>query len=251
MFIFIRPPDWNELPLSKKIQHYMIQIGKYHSYYVDKLCAKKIVKNMLGDEIEIPKTIRVLENYLDVKQSDINSKYMIKASHGSSWNLNFEEGKHYDLNQVKLKLSTWNCPFNGDIEKQYKYIDPVFYVEEKIICRYKGNDGNAYAWCFFCVHNKVFHINVIDKHVDHINRYDLNWNLLDVELNGLFHVEKPKELNKMIELAERLSKPFEFVRVDFYIDIYDKIYFSEFTFSPCMGVNMYGKSDYEMGKLWN
>jgi hypothetical protein len=250
MFKFIRPPDWTQLPLSKKIQHYMIQLDKPHSYYVDKLSAKRIIKNILGDEIEVPKTIRILENYLDVRESDINTNYMIKASHGSSWNLIFEEGVHYDINQVKLTLSSWNCPFNGDIEKQYKYIAPVFYVEEKITCRYQGHNGKAYAWCLYCIHNKVYYINVIDKYRDYINRYDLNWNLLDVELNGLFHVDKPKEMNKMINLAERLSKPFEFVRVDFYIGSDDKIYFSEFTFSPCMGINIYGNFDYEMGKVW-
>jgi hypothetical protein len=250
MFNFIRPPHWEQLPLSKKIQHYMIQLDKYHSYYVDKINAKRIVKNILKHEIEIPKTIRILDNYSDVKESDINTNYMIKASHGSGWNLIFEEGKHYDINEVKLILSSWNCPFNSDIEKQYKYIAPVFYVEEKITCRYQGHNGKAYAWCFYCIHNKVTHINVIDKYIDCINRYNLNWELLDVELNGKFHVDKPKELNKMIELAERLSKPFEFVRVDFYIGIDNKIYFSEYTFSPCMGINIYGNLDYEMGKSW-
>ena len=123
-------------------------------------------------------------------------------------------------------------------------------MEEKITCRYQGHNGKAYAWCLYCIHNKVYYINVIDKYCDYINRYDLNWNLLDVELNGLFHVDKPKEMNKMINLAERLSKPFEFVRVDFYIGSDDKIYFSEFTFSPCMGINIYGNFDYEMGKVW-
>jgi hypothetical protein len=250
MFKFIRPLDWNNLPLSKKIQHYMIQLDIQHSYYADKLCAKKIVKHCLGSDIEVPKTIRVLDNYLDVKESDINSNYMIKASHGSSWNLNFEKEKQYTVEEVKLKLSTWNCPFNADVEKQYKYISPVFYVEEKIICRYKGHDGNAYSWCFYCVHNKVFHINVIDKQNDKINRYDINFNLLNITLNGEFNVDKPKELNKMIELAERLSKPFEFVRIDFYIDINGKIYFSEYTFSPCMGLNIYENYEYELGNKW-
>jgi hypothetical protein len=250
MFTFIRPPDWDFLPLSKKIQHYMIQLDKSHSYYVDKLCAKKIVKNMVGNEIEIPKTVRVLKDYTDIKQSDINSNYIIKASHGSSWNYNIEDGKIYNINEIILKLSSWNCPFNGDIEKQYKYINPTFYIEEKIICRYKGNDGNAYAWCFYCIHNKVCHINVIDKSLDYINRYDLNWNILDIPLNGLFEVEKPKELNHMIKMAEKLSKPFEFVRIDFYIGNDDKIYFSEYTFSPCMGFNIYEDYDYELGQYW-
>ena len=250
MFVFIRPPDWNQLSLSKKIQHYMIQLNRDHAYYVDKLSSKRIVKNILGNEIEVPRTIRILDSYLDVQESDINTNYMIKGAHASGWNLNFEEGKRYDINEVKLKLSSWNCPFNDNLEKQYKYIPPVFYVEEKITCRYEGHNGNAYAWCFFCIHNKVVHIQVIDKGRDYVNRYDLDWNLFDVMKNGMFHVDKPKELDRMIELAERLSKEFEFIRVDFYISNDDKIYFSEFTFSPCMGINMYGDKDFELGKIW-
>jgi len=37
--------------------------------------------------------------------------------------------------------------------------------------------------------------------------------------------EKPKNLDKMIEYAEKLSKNFEFVRMDFYIDKNDDIYY--------------------------
>ena len=41
--------------------------------------------------------------------------------------------------------------------------------------------------------------------------------------------EKPKNFDKMIELADKLSKPFPFVRVDFY-DVDGKVYFGELTF---------------------
>ncbi len=250
MFIFVRPPDWDKLPLSKKIQHYMIQLDKDHAYYVDKLLAKQIVKDMGGDEIEIPKTIRILKDYTDITESDINANYMIKASHGSSWNINITPNTNLTVKSIINTLSSWNCRFNGNLEKQYDYISPRFYIEEKITCRYQGHNGNAYAWCFYCAHNKVFLINVIDKGADYINRYDLNWNLYKIDMNGSFNVEKPRELQKMIQLAEKLSKPFEFVRVDFYIGNDNKIYFSEFTFSPCMGLPIYGDYDYELAKYW-
>ena len=251
MFVFIKPPDWNELSLSKKIEYYMVQLNKDHSYYVDKLIAKSIVKHVLGDEIEVPRTVRILENYLDVRESDINTNYIIKSAHASSWNLIIEEDKKYTIKEIQCKLSSWNCPFNANTEIQYQHLSPVFFIEEKITCRYQGNNGKAYTWCFYCANGKAFHINVIDKYTDKINRYDINFNLLDIKWNGLFEVNKPKELNKMIKMAEKLSEPFEFVRVDFYIGKDDKIYFSEFTFSPCMGVNIYDKYDMVLGKYWS
>jgi len=42
----------------------------------------------------------------------------------------------------------------------------------------------------------------------------------------------------MLEIAQILSKPFPFVRVDLY-EVDGKIYFSEMTFSPNMGMFTY------------
>ena len=63
-------------------------------------------------------------------------------------------------------------------------------------------------------------------------------------------MSKPKNLNKMIEIAEKLSKNFPFVRVDFYNDN-GKIIFGEMTFTPacCCApyYNDYGNK--ELGKF--
>ena len=61
-------------------------------------------------------------------------------------------------------------------------------------------------------------------------------------------LEKPKNFEKMIELAGILAKDFPFVRVDFY-DIEDKIYFGELTFCPGSGFNPFipAEWDWEIG----
>lgn len=41
--------------------------------------------------------------------------------------------------------------------------------------------------------------------------------------------------DKMVELAEKLAKPFPFVRVDLYEDVNKKILFGELTFTPTHG----------------
>lgn len=48
-------------------------------------------------------------------------------------------------------------------------------------------------------------------------------------------VEKPKVIDEIIEISERLGILFKFVRVDFYL-IDDKFYLGELTFTPCAGV---------------
>lgn len=56
---------------------------------------------------------------------------------------------------------------------------------------------------------------------------------------SLITLERPKCIDKMFEIAEKLSSPFPFVRVDFYVSN-NKIYFGELTFTPAGGLD----SDY-------
>ena len=68
--------------------------------------------------------------------------------------------------------------------------------------------------------------------------FDENWTHLDVQRerhsNSSDIIERPAELDKMLELAETLSKDIPFVRSDFYT-IGGKVYFGELTFFPASG----------------
>ena len=48
---------------------------------------------------------------------------------------------------------------------------------------------------------------------------------------GILIIKKPKNLDLLIKYAEKLSKEFVFVRVDFY-EIKGKLYLGELTFTP-------------------
>ena len=66
-----------------------------------------------------------------------------------------------------------------------------------------------------------------------------------------FTINKPNELDKMINLSRILSKPFEFVRIDFYISKNSDIYFCEFTFTPNSGFQVYSDDiEFKLGTLW-
>lgn len=58
------------------------------------------------------------------------------------------------------------------------------------------------------------------------------------------HVEKPKNLNKMIEFAAKLSEGFAFVRVDFY-EIDGHLYFGEMTFTSSSGMDKFHPEKYD------
>ena len=83
-----------------------------------------------------------------------------------------------------------------------------------------------------------------------MNYYDCDWNKLTwlnrktYPANYNITDKKPEQLEKMIEIAEKLSKDFKFVRVDLY-DIDNNIYLSEMTFTPASGTQ---KIDYSIDK---
>ena len=79
-----------------------------------------------------------------------------------------------------------------------------------------------------------------DKTGAEVSLYDRNWNPCFEYSIYTSHYRKgktissPKNLPKMIEIAEILSRPFPCVRVDLY-NIGGKIYFGEMTFTSANG----------------
>ncbi|HGH1668082.1 TPA: ATP-grasp fold amidoligase family protein, partial [Clostridium perfringens] len=69
--------------------------------------------------------------------------------------------------------------------------------------------------------------------------FDKNWNFLrynkgDEKFPENFTIEEPENLDEMIKVAEKLSKPFSYARIDLY-NLNGKVYFSEITLSPNSG----------------
>ena len=77
--------------------------------------------------------------------------------------------------------------------------------------------------------------------------YDTKWQPLDyyfsIPPDGQ-SFDKPKELEKLLELSTKLSEDFNYVRVDFYI-INHQIYFGELTFIPAAGFGSFKPAKYD------
>lgn len=85
--------------------------------------------------------------------------------------------------------------------------------------------------------------------------FDKDWKLARINKDSIdapddFSIDKPSCLEELLQYARKLSKPFPFVRVDFYVDG-EKIYFGEMTFTPSGGLdaNRLPETDYLMGSL--
>ena len=247
-FKIIKPSNWMSLAMYEKIKYYGGQLHEHYSKYVDKIQAKQIVKDVCGDEIKTANILKILHGPTDITKYDLKDHTIIKSSHGSGWNIVISDANQTDMSMIYHKLNGWNKIYST-VEKQYASLTPRFFIEESVDDKYYGKNGNAVVYMVRCIHGKAVSVSPFLKHMDKISNYDVNWNIF--YKNDIPDIARPVHLDKMLKYAELLSAPFEFVRVDFYVDKHDDIYFSEFTFTPYAGVRCYSYGvEKKMGDLW-
>ena len=244
----IKPNNWNELLLCQKIKYYGTQLDEEYSKYVDKLNAKEIVKSKCGDLIKIAKVKKLMKNYDDLILDDIKTNCIIKTTHASGWNISINANDDNNLLEIIEKLKSFNKIYGqGDMEKQYNYIKPRYFIEELIKDKYLKDEVLDYM--VRCINGEPISMSVQQKSIGKQNSYNNNWDLIISP--QLFKIPKPVKFNELFNLSRLLSKGFEFVRIDFFIDINDDIYFSEFTFTPAGGNPIFSYNiEKEFGKLW-
>ncbi|SDG63997.1 TupA-like ATPgrasp [Selenomonas sp. WCT3] len=86
----------------------------------------------------------------------------------------------------------------------------------------------------------------------HVTFYDRDWQKMPFARHYPAEqaaMPKPRNYEKMVQLAEKLAAPLKFARVDFY-EINGRIYFGEITFFPGNGTEEFSpeKWDYRLGE---
>ncbi len=222
----------------------------------DKYLVRDWVKEKIGEEYLIP-LLGVWEKFDDIDFDKLPDKFVLKANHGSGWNIIVTDKNKFDKQDAKEKFEEWlhtNYAFNSGLELHYKDIKPLIIAEEYI--ETPDNDLNDYK--FLCFNGEVKYVWVDkDRYKKHKrNLYDVNWNLMPKQISeGIRYKnfnkkKKPENYNKMLEFAKILSKDFAFVRVDFY-ENKGKLYFGEMTFTSANGTHTFHPAsfNYELGQL--
>ncbi len=243
-----KPKHWHTLPLFQKVQIYRDNLTPAYAPYVDKLQAKEMARTAIPDEnrLKIARVVRVLSSPYDLKDEDlIVGEVVVKATHGCGWNIFV--GQSDTRQNCIARLRRWNGVYNFGRERQYTYVQPRFFIEEKLQNPFKNIKIR-------CVGGKAIEfITVTDgnKGNDKKNFYDFHWNhLRPPELEE--DITRPARLDDLIEMAEILAAPFEFVRIDFYYDeASHDVWFSEYTFTPSNGAQILDlKDEMRLGRLW-
>ena len=226
----------------------------------DKYLVRDWVKKRIGNEYLIP-LLGVWNNANDINFDKLPNRFVLKTNHGSGTVIIVEDKNKIDINKIKQKLNSWlkiNFAYSNTLELQYKNIKPLI-IAEKFIIDSKKNDLPDYK--FFCFDGKVFcSYTMINYQLKHDNAqcgyFDKDYNLLPYYRKDYMKIDKqlkkPKNYDKMISIAEKLSKGFSHVRVDLY-NVDGKIYFGEMTFTTDSGFTRFEPDyfDYYLGEQWD
>lgn len=204
--------------------------------YADKLTVRDYIRELGLDEILT--TIYGIYNSADeIDFNTLPSKYVLKTNHcGGGINmvickenssLNHEQARRIINEGLKQVVGIPTCEYH------YQYIVPKAFAEE-----YIGDENDERLEVqFFCFNGRAQHILVRNDLGDASKKsfaisYDLGWNRCKDRKNEdlSIGVPRPLELDRMIEIANKLASPFPQVRIDLYY-VRGRIYFGEMTFT--------------------
>lgn len=233
----------------------------------DKWAVREFVKERIGEEY-LAECIGVYDDVEKIPFESLPRQFVLKATHGSGWNIICPDKAKIDWNLAKKKMRKW---LNSDFSKngrewQYRQIKPQIICEKFIIDPetpvlrdyklFTFNGETKYIWVDFTETSESCQGQEIEQEVGYSNPkvsegciryrniYDTNWNLMTgrgslYPCKDTNAIRKPECLDEMLEVAKKLASDFPQCRVDLYVIEGKRIVFGELTFTSANGCNAF------------
>ena len=250
------PKTFNEKLMWLKLNTY--EKDKLITKCADKYKVREYVENCGCGEI-LNELIGVYDNVEEIDFEKLPDKFVLKCNHAAGYNIICQDKSKLDIDKTKRQLKKW-------LKSDYwKYVAELQYknIEKKIICEkfLDSKDGNAIEdYKIYCFNGKpLFCMICVGRNLGRPKYYIMSkeWELMRINPTGInapkdFKIEKPKCIDQMYMYAEKLSKPFKFVRADFY-DYNERIIFGELTYTPagCVDGNYTEEALLKLGEMIN
>jgi hypothetical protein len=200
----------------------------------------------------------VWDKATDIDFNILPDEFVLKATHGSGDIKVVPDKSKLDIPAVVAEFEKDLKTKYGALESGHHYlrIKPRMIAEELLhndpkteeisfsIIDYKIWCFNGRAcWVWVCANR--------DEHTTEVMTYDMDWNahpefsVFEKDYRHGKVLPKPKSFNRMIEVAEILSKPFPCVRVDLY-NIDGRVYFGELTFTSYGGLQDFYTDEFQL-----
>ncbi len=244
---FDNPVSYTEKIQWLKLNYYKPEFTKM----ADKIEAKNIVSNIIGDDYVIP-SLGVWNNFEEIDFNLLPKQFVLKTNHDSGGVVVCKDKSKFNIENAKRLLSTslkkkyYYC----GRELPYKGIKPKILAEKYLVDESKQELKDYKFFCFNGEPKLLFVAQ--NRHIEtKFDFFDMQFHKLNIKnyyKNSSTLQSKPKNFELMIELAKKLSKGLPHIRIDFY-NISGKIYFGEYTFHHFGGYKKFEPEewDYEIG----
>lgn len=226
-----------------------------YTMMVDKYKVREYIAQELGEEYLIP-LLGVWNDPDEIDFDALPDQFVLKCNHNSG------SGMCICKDKSKLNIPKVKAELRKGLKENY-YIRhrewPYKDVPRKIIAEKYMVDasGDLKDYKFYCFDGAMKFVMInSDRNTDKPTRadyFDRDFNWLDFTW-GYSHAEvrpeKPEQFEKMVAIAEKLSKGLPHIRVDLY-ECNGQIYFGELTFFDGSGFDKIEplEWDYKIGKM--
>ena len=237
------PQDFNEklLWLKHYWQHPLVETC------ADKYEMRGYVEN-LGYGHLLPRLIGVYDDPREIDWDALPDRFVLKCNHGCGFNILCPDKRDLDTGEATARLKRWMKTDYSVIAAEFHYAR----MKPRILCEEFLDDQSGVRptdYKVYCFDGKAHCILACTSRdlAGHakFDFYDRDWTRkLEYSQSSLRAdrvIPRPDALPAMIEASEALSKPFPFVRMDFY-NINNQAVLGEMTFTP-MGCMETGYTD--------
>ena len=221
--------------------------------YVDKYEVRKYVEKTVGKEY-LNDLYGVYDTAEEVEFDKLPKQFVLKCTNGSGAVYICKDKSQLNISKIRKEMNRWLKDDFSKMKKEPQYKN----VKNRIIAeQYLEDESGALRdYKFYCYDGIPYYYGIFtDRYTDEtVDMYDMTGKKLIGVLNGgVKNSEKliPQSDNfpELVEVVKKLSKPFQFVRVDFYM-ANGKIYFGELTFTDGAGSDPFTPKqfDIEMAK---
>jgi hypothetical protein len=233
-----RPFDFNQKVQWLKLYYH----NPLYETCADKCAVREYVKEKIGVQY-LNECIGVYDKVEDINFPDLPERFVLKATHGSGWNLICSDKTKMDWVNACRKMQGWLKRDFSMIGREWQY----HHIKPRIICEafMSESDGSPlrdYKLFTFNGETKYIAVEFTRQCEARINFYDSEWNFQPEKHtfpgnDPSYLVARPACLDEMKSLAKKLASQFPLCRVDFYVIGGKKIFFGELTFTPGKGCN--------------
>ena len=224
-----QPKSFNEKMCWRKI----FDRNPLFPVLVDKVAVRGYIADVLGQDhaerILVP-LLAVTRTPRGISFQCLPKEYVVKASHGSGMNLLVRETSQLTAGAIVRKCEDWLKTPYGVFKHEWAYRKVVpRIVIEPLLKNVQGGPVREFKLHMFDGKCELVQAHlvkvwddgsrVIDDDAPTLTFYTADWSRVDAcwEYRSGPAEPRPAALQEMIDVAETLSRPFDYIRVDFYV----------------------------------